>query len=71
MKEMLLSSKNDLNNPQLYFFDTCKFTVETIFSLKPDPTFPDRPAPKQADHACDVVRMIVLEGSSNLTIKSL
>ncbi len=71
MKEMLNNTKEQNNRPHLYFFDTCKFSVDTIFSLKADPTFPDRPAQKQADHACDVVRMIVLEGSSNFTIKSL
>lgn len=71
LKEKLNATKKNEKAPHLYFFNDCIFTINTTFSLKPDPENPERPAPKQADHACDVLRMIVLESESGFSIKQL
>lgn len=71
IRDMLEATKKELDAPRLYFFNSCKFLRETMFSLKSDPENLDRPEAKQDDHANDVVRYIVTESSSLSFAKAL
>lgn len=72
VRDALQATKiNDPDAPHLIFFNTCKFTVKTIFNLKPDHPNTDKPAKGQADHALDVVRYIKLLKASKTSVSDL
>lgn len=75
IRDLLEATKNfhehQTEAPCLFFFNSCKFLRETMFSLKADPENLDRPESKQDDHANDVVRYIVTEALNNSFAKPL
>lgn len=72
VRDALYATKiQDPESPWLMIFKDCKFTVKTIFNLKPDPTNPDIPEKGQADHALDPIRYIKLLKSANTQASDL